>query len=127
MFNWIKELIQLEMTPRAHWGSFAVPIYITQCCHHHPLSLSPLLLAPGCSSPSPPAAEPFSTAHWACQSHLQGHTRLSADVNRVCTTKAKEGLAAKQLLILLQKQGSSLTLITVHSLRRGQPPSCCSG
>lgn len=80
MFNWIKEFIQLEMSCRAHWGSFTVPIYIIQCCHHHPLSLSPLSLALGSSSPSPPAAEPFSTAHWACQSHLQGHTRLRADV-----------------------------------------------
>lgn len=69
MFNWIKEFIQLEMSPE----QFTVPIYITQCCHHHPLSLSPLFLAPGCSSPSP-AVEPFSTAHWACQSSAGPHT-----------------------------------------------------
>lgn len=47
----------------------------------------------------------------------------------VWTTKAKEGgtTAAKQLLILLPKQGSFLTLLTVHSLDKGQPPPCCSG
>lgn len=47
----------------------------------------------------------------------------------VCTTKAKEGgtIATTHLLLLLQKQGTFLTLFMIHSLDKRQPPPRCSG
>lgn len=94
------------------------PFIITQCC---PPSV-PFSLAPGCSSPSPPVVEPFSVADWVCQSGQQGHIPQCQCWHEgrktVCTTEEKGSRtrAAKRLLILLQRQGSSLILFILCSL-----------
>lgn len=95
-------------------------------------SLSPLL-------PCPWLLQPISSCSRAIQHSPLGLPVTSARPHTaqcwcegrktVCTTKAKEGgtTAATHLLMLLQKQGSFLTLFTIHSLDKRQPPPCCNG